>query len=142
MDVNITRKIRLSYLKKILIVDDDTDIVKYLSTLFMDNNFEVSTAFNGKECMEKAVSEHPDLITLDITMPVETGVRVLRNLKEKKETERIPVIIISGITNGIHKFLNGLKRAEPKIVYFDKPIDRNKLMTKINEILKNKYCKV
>jgi DNA-binding response OmpR family regulator len=123
-------------MKKILIVDDEMDIVKYLSTLFVDNNFEVITAVNGKECFEKALSENPDIITLDITMPLESGVRAFRDLQENEKTKEIPVIIITGVTHDFEKFISTRRQVHPPIAYFDKPIDKDKLLEKIKEILK------
>ncbi|MBM2816276.1 MAG: response regulator with CheY-like receiver, AAA-type ATPase, and DNA-binding domain [Ignavibacteria bacterium] len=123
-------------MKKILIVDDETDIVKYLSTFLMDNNFEVIPAFNGKECFEKAVSEKPDLITLDITMPLESGVRAFRDLQEDENTRNIPVIIITGVSHDFENFISTRKQVHPPIAYFEKPINKDELLNKINEILK------
>lgn len=124
-------------MKKILIVDDDNDIVSYLSALLIDNGYSVVTAFNGKECFEKAKSEKPDLITLDITMPYESGVRAFRDLQEDSDTQNIPVIIITGVSNDFEKFIKARKQVAPPMAYFDKPIDRVKLIEKIKEIIGN-----
>jgi CheY-like chemotaxis protein len=124
-------------MKKILIVDDDNDIVSYLSALLIDNGYSVVTAFNGKECFEKAKSEKPDLITLDITMPYESGVRAFRDLQEDSDTQNIPVIIITGVSNDFEKFIKARKQVEPPMAYFDKPINREKLIEKIKEIIGN-----
>jgi len=124
-------------MKKILIVDDDNDIVSYLSALLIDYGYSVVTAFNGKECFEKAKSEKPDLITLDITMPYESGVRAFRDLQEDSDTQNIPVIIITGVSNDFEKFIKERKQVEPPMAYFDKPINREKLIEKINEIIGN-----
>lgn len=124
-------------MKKILIVDDDNDIVSYLSALLIDNGYSVVTAFNGKECFEKAKSEKPDLITLDITMPYESGVRAFRDLQEDSDTQNIPVIIITGVSNDLEKFIKARKQVDPPMAYFDKPVDRVKLIEKIKEIIGN-----
>lgn len=124
-------------MKKILIVDDDNDIVSYLSALLIDNGYSVVTAFNGKECFEKAKSEKPDLITLDITMPYESGVRAFRDLQEDSDTQNIPVIIITGVSNDFEKFIKARKQVDPPMAYFDKPVDRVKLIEKIKEIIGN-----
>jgi two-component system, cell cycle response regulator DivK len=123
-------------MKKILIVDDESDIVKYLSALLEDNNYEIISAVNGKECYEKAISEKPDLITLDITMPLESGVRAFRDLQDNDVTKDIPVIIITGVTHDFEKFISTRKQVHPPIAYFDKPIDKEKLLETIKGILK------
>ncbi|MCW8816309.1 MAG: response regulator, partial [Ignavibacteriaceae bacterium] len=67
--------------KKILIIDDEDDVITYLSTFFTDNGFETITAINGKDGFEKAKIVKPDIITLDISMPEESGVKALRDLQ-------------------------------------------------------------
>ncbi|TAL69285.1 MAG: response regulator [Bacteroidetes bacterium] len=122
--------------KKILVVDDEPDVLKYLETLFSDNGFIVFTAVNGADCMLKALCENPDLITLDISMPSESGVRVFRDLQENEQTKNIPVIIITGITGEFQKFISTRKQVHPPIDYYEKPIDRDKLLLRVKEILK------
>lgn len=121
--------------KKILVVDDEPDVQKYLQTLLTDNGFDVITASNGKECLLKAKSEHPDLITLDISMPYESGVRAFRDLQENESTKNTPVIIITGITGEFQSFISSRKQVYPPVDYFEKPIDRVKLMESVNRLL-------
>ncbi len=121
--------------KKILIVDDEPDVVLYLKTFLEDNGFVTIIAENGKEGMQKAIVEKPDLITLDITMPEESGVRMFRDLQENDEMCKTPVIIISGVTIEFKKFINSRRQVSAPNAYFEKPINRDDLLTKINEIL-------
>jgi len=121
---------------KILIVDDEKDVVTYLSAFLQDNGFETITAFDGKECFEIAKKEKPDLITLDITMPNESGVRAFRNLQESDETKNIPIIIITGVSSEFKNFISTRKQVFPPTAYFEKPINREELLAKIKEILK------
>jgi len=123
--------------KKILIVDDEPDVVTYLATFLNDNGFETVTAKNGKECLSMAKSEKPDLITLDITMPEESGVRAFRNLQESQETKHIPIIIITGVTTDFKEFISSRKQVSPPTAYFEKPIDRMEFLDKLRKILKN-----
>ena len=122
--------------KKILVVDDEPDVLKYLETIFLDNGFDVITATNGKECFVEANEEKPDLITLDISMPSESGVRAFRDLQENAETREIPVIIITGISNEFKRFISTRKQVTPPIDYFEKPIDREALLESVRKILK------
>ena len=121
--------------KKILVVEDEPDMLNFLSTFFQDNGFEVLTAVNGKECFEKAKDDQPDLITLDISMPEESGVRAFRNIQEAPETKDIPVIIITGISKDFKKFIHSRKKVKPPVGYLEKPIDTSELLAKVNEIL-------
>ncbi len=121
--------------KKILVVEDEPDMLNFLSTFFQDNGFEVLTATDGKECFEKAKDDRPDLITLDITMPEESGVRAFRNIQETPETKDIPVIIITGISKDFKRFIHTRKKVQPPVAYMEKPIDSSELLAKVNEIL-------
>jgi CheY-like chemotaxis protein len=122
--------------KKILIVDDEPDVVTYLATFLQDNGFTTVTASNGKEAFDQAVAEKPDLITLDITMPNESGVRAFRNLQEDDRTKNIPVIIITGVATEFKQFISSRKQVDPPTAYYEKPIDREEFLGKVKEILK------
>ncbi len=124
--------------KTILVVEDEPDQIAYLDTLFKDQGFAVVTATNGREGFDKAKSSHPDLITLDISMPEESGVRMFRDLQTDSATSHIPVIIITGISHDFKRFIETRKQVHPPQGYFDKPLEREKLLAKINELLSTK----
>ncbi len=112
--------------KKILVVDDDPNIVDYLVTLFEDNGYTVFSAENATKGLEIAKKEIPDLITLDIEMPDEWGPRFYRKMTEEKSLKNIPVIVISG--------LSGIEHAIGKAVAaITKPFDRDKLLKVVRE---------
>ncbi len=79
---------------KILIVDDEPFNVDYLEQELEDRNYKTVSAANGQEALEKVQSEAPDLILLDIMMPLVDGFEVLTRLKANPDTRDIPVIII------------------------------------------------
>ena len=83
--------------KQILVVDDEKDIVEFLTQLLEDNGYEVTGASDGVQGMEMVVKSQPDLILLDLQMPEETGTGLYRKLHNKKEYKDIPVIVISGL---------------------------------------------
>jgi DNA-binding response OmpR family regulator len=124
--------------KRILVVDDEVDVLRYLETFLIDNGFDVITATNGKDCLTQAESQGPDLITLDISMPMESGIRVFRDLQENSKTKKIPVIIITGVSEEFKRIIPYKKGAENKFDFFEKPINRDKLLTSIRNILKIK----
>ena len=121
--------------KKILVVEDEPDVLTYLVTFFKVNGFNVLTATDGKTGFEIAKSDHPDLISLDITMPKESGVRMYRNLHEEPSTKDIPVIIITGVSSEFKGFIESRKQVQPPAGYFEKPIDRDAVLARIREIL-------
>lgn len=121
--------------KKILIVDDETDVLTYLSSLLEDNGYTAVTAQDGREGMDIVKREHPQLITLDISMPEETGVRMLRNLHDDPETCDIPVIIITGIDPRFEDFIKNRKQVTPPAAFFEKPIDKESFILTVKNIL-------
>jgi DNA-binding response OmpR family regulator len=81
---------------KILVVDDETDIVEIVSVILSSQWYKVITALKGEEGLIKANKERPDLILLDITMPDMNGYDVCAKLKDNKDTKKIPVIMLTG----------------------------------------------
>jgi two-component system, OmpR family, alkaline phosphatase synthesis response regulator PhoP len=80
---------------KILIAEDDQPILDLYDKKFSANGFEVIRAVDGGEAYEKATTQNPDAIILDIMMPVMNGFEVLKKLKKNKDTAEIPVVILS-----------------------------------------------
>lgn len=81
--------------KKILIVDDDEQIVFLLASRLKANNYEIIVAYDALQAVAKAFSEKPDLILLDIKMPAGSGISVMDNLRNSADTALIPVIVIT-----------------------------------------------
>lgn len=121
--------------KKILIVDDEPDVLEWFSTLFEDNGYSTLTARDGFDGFEKAESEMPDLITLDITMDKESGVKMYRKLHDSEKTNKIPVIMITGVDPQFKKFIENRKQVDPPAAYFEKPVDKDELLSKIKELI-------
>jgi len=87
--------------KKIMVVDDDPDIVDYLVTIFRERGYDTCSANGGVQATEVLIRENPDLITLDLEMPEEWGPRFYRRLSRLPEHKHVPIIVISGLP-GIH----------------------------------------
>lgn len=81
--------------RKILTCDDEKHIVRLIQVNLERQGYEVITAYNGAECLEKVKEDRPDLIVLDVMMPEMTGFEVLDALKNDPETEGIPVIMLT-----------------------------------------------
>ena len=107
--------------KKILVIDDDPIIVKYLKTLFDDNGYETIVAHDGIEAEDIVKRIKPDLITLDLEMPKEWGPRFYRKMVKNEERRDIPIIVISGISDPKH----AIKDA---VAVIRKPFDEDKLL--------------
>ncbi len=106
--------------KKILVIDDDPIIVKYLVSLLQDNGYETCSAGGGVEAFDVLQQERPDLITLDLEMPDEWGPRFYRRLSQDSELKSTPVIVVSGLA-GRH----AIKKA---VAFISKPFDPDKLI--------------
>ncbi len=113
---------------KILIVDDEDDIIVFLETLFTKEGYEVVTARNGAEAIEAVKKHKPDLVTLDLQMPKNTGTDFFRKMRREKEYENIPIIVISGLP-GRH-----LALPQPTAV-FEKPINPDELIETVRKTL-------
>ena len=117
--------------KKILVVDDDEDIVKVISFRLSASGFNVITAFDGEEGLKKVKIHNPDLVVADLTMPGLNGWQMSLKLKQDEKYKNIPVIILSALVDK-----EGLAGdAEVGDYYLAKPFDADKLMAKINELL-------
>jgi len=127
----------MSESKKILIVDDEEDILTYFEAIFNDNGYDTLLARDGIKGFELAKSEKPDLITLDITMPKQSGLKIYRQLKDHPELKNIPVIIITAVNDSFKIFIDKLKEVEPPKGILNKPIDPQEILKVVRGILSN-----
>jgi DNA-binding response OmpR family regulator len=121
--------------KKILIVDDEQDILDYFEAIFQDSGYDTVLAKDGIEGFELAKSEKPDLITLDITMPRQSGLKMYQQYKNHSELKHIPVIIITAVDEFLEILLDELMDPVPPEGIFYKPIDPKEMMKLIVQIL-------
>lgn len=120
---------------RILLVDDEADFVEILRTRLENNNFEVITALDGEEALERAEKEEPDLIILDVMLPKISGFDVCRKLKVDENFKNIPIIMLSAkFQQNDVKFGMAMGADD----YITKPFESNVLLEKINELLKKK----
>lgn len=114
----------------ILMIDDDPDMLEIFSLLLKVNGHRPITALGGKEGLDIARKELPDVILLDLMMPDIDGFGVLRQLKLDTSTQEIPVIFVTAV-NG-HEFIDKAMSLGAE-GYITKPYARNQLMSLINE---------
>jgi CheY-like chemotaxis protein len=109
--------------KRVLVVDDQPDVVAYLEALLQDNGYEVITAYDGTAGIEKAKETHPDLITLDVTMPGKSGVTVFHEIRNTPEIENTPIFIITGVID--FRQLMYQRTVQAPEGFMQKPINEN-----------------
>jgi CheY-like chemotaxis protein len=131
----------MSETKKILVIDDEMDTVVYLTTLLQDNGYQTVSANDGQEGLDKAKTEKPDLVILDMSMPQKSGMGFYRELKSNPDLASIPVIFVTGVTGfggdkeGIKKFIDGRRNIASPEGYFSKPIDRDEFLKTVGKLL-------
>jgi len=119
--------------KKILVVDDEPDILKVTSIRLKKLGYNVLTAVDGKEALDTIRSENPDLVLLDLVMPFMNGVEVCEQIKNDKTLKHIPIILFTASGNGV------LTAEKIKKIgaddYIIKPFEPEELMGKVEGIL-------
>jgi len=118
--------------KKVLVVEDEPDLVLMLEARLTSEGYEVYSACNGLEGIKKAKKVKPDIILADIMMPKLDGYSMSKRLKEDDVTTGIPIIVIS-----VKGTMRGLFKALGVNHYFTKPIAMDELLSTISNILAN-----
>ncbi len=124
--------------KRILLVDDEPDIVTVMKFTLETNGFQVVTAYDGKEGLDKAKEEIPDLIILDVLMPKMFGDDLAKVIKEDPQTAKIPILFL---TNLPLSYLTGSDRQGPQLqqdskgnFYISKSCSEQELLLAIHRI--------
>ncbi len=123
---------------KILLVDDDPDFVEATKTILESKPYQVITALDGDEGLQKVSDEKPDLILLDVIMPLKDGFTVCERLKKDPQLSKIPVLMLTAFAE---------KRGETSIAvsqglaleaddYIDKPVSPGELLSRVEKQLK------
>jgi len=119
--------------EKILIVDDEKDIVKMLNYNLKKEGFRTVDAYDGEDALDLAISEHPDLIVLDLMLPGIDGLEVCRRLKKESKTAVIPIIMLTAKTQETDKIV-GLELGADD--YVSKPFSPKELIARIKAVLR------
>jgi len=117
--------------EKILIIEDEEDLVKGLKLNLVDEGYEVDYALNGKEGLEKALKENPDLILLDIMLPGMNGLEICKELRQKKMD--IPILMLTAKGEEIDKVI-GLEIGADD--YISKPFSIRELLARVKAHLR------
>jgi CheY-like chemotaxis protein len=121
-------------MKKILIVEDELAYLKLLNSQLTQRGHTVIEAVNGKKGLEMAKSEHPDLILLDIRMPVMDGITMLDSLRKEEGGKKTKVIILTNLEPD-DKIIGKIVRDQPSYYCVKSDIQLNDLLDKIEELL-------
>lgn len=145
--------------KKVLVVDDDENTVKFLSVALVENGYQPVGAYNGKEGLEKIESEQPDLVIMDVMMPKKTGFVLFKQLRRSEKYKDLPIIMLTGVAEVLtdldehsedthERPYDSLREALRKTIkqmkdeglvkpdmFIDKPIDPELVIAKVKELI-------
>lgn len=145
--------------KKVLVVDDDENTVRFLTVALEESGYEPIGAHDGKEGLEKIKSENPDLVILDVMMPKKTGFVLFKQLRRDEKYKDLPIIMLTGVSNVLEdleakgeetdeKPYDSLREALRKTIrqmrdeglikpdmFIDKPIDPELVMSKVKDLI-------
>ena len=124
--------------KRILIVDDDPDLVEAVSMLLEAENMVPLAAYGGIEGLEKAKTENPDLIILDVMMPDMDGLDLAKEMAADDKLSRIPLVMLSAVVESMSETTYAPHAAARELEaeeWFDKPVDPQALVNRVKELL-------
>jgi len=145
--------------KRVLVIDDDPSVLRFLSLALEENGYEPLCAEDGMEGLDKVKSEKPDLIILDVMMPKRTGFVLFRQLRKDNEYKDIPVMMVTAVADSLREqdekpegtldspydeLRESLRKAIQKMrdeglvkpeMFLDKPIDPEDVIAKVRELI-------
>jgi len=117
--------------KKILIVDDESDILKLLVFRLKKSEYEITTATNGREALDLIQKEKPDLIFLDLRLPAIDGYEVCRRIKADEELKHISVVFLTASVSRVNEKVKKFKADD----FLLKPFESEELLAKVKKFL-------
>jgi adenylate cyclase len=124
--------------KSVLVIDDEPKTTTYFTTLLADNGFEAQAATSADEGLRALAARRPDLIVLDLVMPLVTGVNLFNKIKKDARYRDVPIVIVTGIHEEFAEdreaFFRNLKRRRPA-AYLEKPVDPSLLIQTVKHAL-------
>ena len=121
--------------KTVLIVEDDKILSNALKVKFQNENFTVLTAFDGNEAKKIALSQHPDVITLDLLMPVKDGINFMDEIRQDNWGKTVPIIILTNLEAN-DKMVSKIIKDKPSFYLIKTNTNLESIVNKIKEILK------
>jgi len=121
--------------KRVLVVDDDAQILSVLEKRLRSKNYDVITAADGRDAVNKARAHMPDLIILDVMMPHMDGTEAARILRDDIKTRHIPIIYVTALKSDSDEMSDGMFDTN---VVFGKPFNSEELLAKVEELVMKK----
>ena len=122
--------------KRILAVDDEKHILRLVQINLEKAGYDVVTASNGQEALDQVAKHHPDLVVMDVMMPVMDGLDALKKLKSEPETARIPVIMLTAKAQDADVYQGWQLGAD---LYLTKPFNPLELLTFVKRIFESRH---
>ena len=122
---------------KLLVVDDDPDILDAITAILTTQRYTIDTARDGVECVDKVRGDIPDLIILDLLMPKKDGFAVVRELRQNPKYAKIPILILTSVREDASRRRYELETGLAMDVqdYVEKPISPMDLLDRVNKLL-------
>ena len=123
--------------KRILVVDDEPDMVDMLRTALETASYNVLKAFDGQQAVERAKADKPDAIILDLMMPGKDGYAACKEIKKDAETASIPVLVLTGIGQHLSstKYARDMGLQLESEDFIEKPVDPNTVVKRLESLL-------
>ena len=125
---------------KILVVDDDPDILDAITTILSTQPYSIDTARDGVECVDKVRADVPDLIVLDLLMPKVDGFAVVRELRDNPRYAKVPILILTSVREDASRRRYELETGLAMDVqdYVEKPVSPADLLERVSNLLENR----
>lgn len=124
---------------KLLVVDDDPDILDAITTILATQPYDIRTARDGVECVDQVRTDTPDLIILDLLMPKKDGFAVVRELRENPKYAKIPILILTSVREDASRRRYELETGLAMDVqdYVEKPVSPVDLLDRVDKLLES-----
>ena len=125
---------------KVLVVDDDPDILDAITTILSTQPYSIDTARDGVECVDKVRADVPDLIVLDLLMPNVDGFAVVRELRDNPRYAKVPILILTSVREDASRRRYELETGLAMDVqdYVEKPVSPADLLERVSNLLENR----
>ena len=120
---------------RIVVVDDDPSLVNLMTENLEEQGYVVSRGYDGQMAIQMALEERPNLIIMDVNMPVTSGLMAMEAIRKNPETFEIPIILLTGETSGK---VFGRADAAGRVMHIKKPIDLDELNSIVRDLI-NRY---
>lgn len=124
---------------KVLVVDDDPDILDAITTILSTQPYSIDTARDGIECVDKVKADVPDLIVLDLLMPKKDGFAVVRELRDNPRYAKVPILILTSVREDASRRRYELETGLAMDVqdYVEKPVSPADLLERVSNLLES-----